>query len=164
MAWCVLVMAWPFLIWELSMFDFDFSNQAIVRGYVPGQERILPGMLVYTTPRAFAREGRFGSFLFAWTRMPDLIFNSTPELFLDYKLFLKLCPINDFWSLASRDKFKRGNPGYFLSDAEGVKFGSFPFRFESLGEARHYVEKYRLNMDDFFVSHTQLLKLPQFQR
>jgi hypothetical protein len=132
--------------------------RAIVRSPIPGVIVLQPGLVVHVNYLAF-ESGSGPCFPVVPEAGPDLLFWVEPKYLLPYAQFLHREPHDEFWTLMLKDRLRRNDPTKFLSDPNQEKLGQTAFRFESIGELRHYLSHHELNPAKFRISHVLMSDL-----
>jgi hypothetical protein len=132
--------------------------RAIVRTVIPEVSELKPGMVVRVNYLAFApRSGP--KFPVVPEIGPDLLFWVEPKYLLTYAKFLHRQPYDEFWNLILKERLRRKDSMKFLSDPWRETIGTNAFRFESIGELRHYLDYHILNPAKFRISHVLISDL-----
>jgi hypothetical protein len=143
----------PEMYWHSRGISGMRSTDAIVRReLLTAVGRLAPGSVVCVSDLAF--EGTGGPrFPATMKDNPDPLMWLTPQDLLPAKEFLHRQPFEEFWTLVLRPRRARRRRGRFLSDPWTQRFGTEPFRFESLGEVVYYVRNSRLRTSDLQAGH-----------
>lgn len=126
--------------------------RAIVRSAIPELPQLKPGLVVQVNHLAFDSESG-PRFPVVPEVGPDLLFWAEPKYLLPYAKFLQRQPYDEFWSLIYKERLRCNDPLKFLSDPWRERAGADAFRFESIGELRHYLDYHSLNPAKFRISH-----------